>query len=175
MTLIVETGTGVAGAESYASVATASTYWAARGHTASATAWGTAITANREGALREATGFLDAIYGPFYRGQRRGLVQGLLWPRSNALDEARMPLPDLPGEIVAATCELAARALSARLMPDADIDGAIKRKRVKAGPVESEMEYAGTTSVRRFGYVAQMLAPILNGAQPGASTGWAWR
>jgi hypothetical protein len=175
MTLIVETGAGVAGAESYGAVAGASAYWSSRTHNPLAATWTAANTASREGALREASAFLDAVYGPFYRGQRRGLVQGLLWPRSNAMDEARMPLPDLPGEIVTAAYELAARALSGRLMPDADIDGTIKRRREKVGPIEEETEYAGSIPAQRFGYVAQMLGPVLTGAQPGASGGWAWR
>lgn len=175
MALTSETGTGVAGAESYGTVAGGTTYWGARSHMTLATTWTAADTSAKEGALREATGFLDAVYGPFYRGQRRGLVQGRLWPRINALDEAGMPLPGLPAELVAATYELAARALSARLMPDATIDGVIKRKREKVGPLEEETEYLGATPAARYGYVAQMLGPILNGAQPGASGGWAWR
>lgn len=175
MAITVETGAGVAAAESYGSVAGGTTYWSARAHDAMSTTWTAAGTSSREGALRESAAFLDAIFGPYYRGQRRGLVQGLLWPRINALDEAGMPLPGLPAELVAATYELAARAISARLMPDADIDGVTRRKREKVGPIEVETEYLGATPAARYGYVSQMLGPILNGAQPGAGGGWSWR
>ena len=48
-----------------------------------------------DGAIREATSFIDGAYGPYYRGVRRGYVQGLLWPRTGACDDAGYPLPDL--------------------------------------------------------------------------------
>ena len=102
-------------------------------------------------------------------------MQGLQWPRTGANDATGYPLPDLPPEIVAAACELAGRAVSAPLAADADSDGVVTRERVKAGPVEAETEFSGATGVKRFGAVGGMLAPVLNGAQPGArGATWAW-
>ena len=110
MTLVVEDGTGVPGADSYAALAGADAYFAARAHLALAATWDAATDANKEGALREASAYLDATYGPHYRGTRRGYVQGLEWPRSGARDDADYPLPALPEVLVRATCELAAGA-----------------------------------------------------------------
>lgn len=172
MALTAEDGTGVEGAESYASVATADSYWGARTHTAFYTAWNAAATATKEGALREATAYLDATWGPAYRGTRKGRVQGRLWPRSEAMDDAGYPLPDLPQEIIDATCELAGRAVSARLADDHDRGGAIKRERV--GPIEVEY-FDGAMAGTTYGHVAGLLAPVLNGTQAGAAPNWNWR
>lgn len=162
MSLIVETGAGVAGAEAYASEATATAYWAARSHTGRAAIWAAATAPKREGALREASATLDALYGQFYRGSRAGYLQGLEWPRSAAKDDDGFDLPSLPPQILAATCELAARALSGPLVPDTDVDGAIKRFREKLGPMETETEYQDTARrTPRHGPVDLILGPVL--------------
>ena len=180
MALTAEDGTGVAGAESYAAVATIDAYWAARAHDPLATNWSGALDANKEGAAREATAFVDGTYGPFYKGSRRGRVQGLLWPRTDAYDDAGYELPGLPQELVNAVCELAARALSGRLAADQAFGGQAKRTRRKVGPIETETEYPdGSPSTTLYGSVSGLLAPILNGLQPDAAPGinasWHWR
>lgn len=174
MSLVTEDGTGVAGAESYASVAGVDTHWAARAHTALAATWTVATTANKEGALREATDYLDASFSQYYRGKRAGRVQGLEWPRSGANDDSGYPLPGLPAELVKATCELAARALSAPLVADLARGGKVKRERVEGA---IEVEYTdGAPTQTSYGVVNQTLAPILNGAQPSAAdASWHWR
>lgn len=180
MSIVVETGQGVAGSESYAATATIDAYWAARTHSALYTTWSAIsnATAKKEGAAREASAYLDATFGPFYRGDRRGRVQGLLWPRSNAKDEAGYDLPGLPAEIVAATCELAARALSAPLAADIDLGARVKSQTKKVGPIEKTTEYfdGGTqATLTSYGAINDMLAPILNGSQPGArNPNWNW-
>jgi hypothetical protein len=177
VSLIAETGSGALGAASYASVARADAYWAERAHSALATAWADADTPQKEGALREATAFLDATYGPHYRGDRRGYVQGLLWPRTNALDEAGYPLPDLPREVVDAVCELAVRALTAPLALDVMRGGQVTRLREKVGPIEEETEWAGGAPVETsYGAVGGLMAQVCRGTQAGASTAtWFWR
>jgi hypothetical protein len=178
VSLTVETGDGVQGADSYAAVATITAYWTARGHSAFAQAWLAASAQAQDGAAREASTYLDATWGPFYRGVRQGYVQGLLWPRSDTKDEAGYPLPPLPPELVAAACELAGRAVTARLAPDIDLGARVKAETKKVGPIEKTTTYADagpappTTS---YGFVAGLLAPILNGAQPNAPlSSWGW-
>lgn len=177
MTLTVETGARVAGADSYVLTATIDTYWSARPHTALSTAWAAATSPNKEGAAREATAFLDAIYGAFYRGTRAGYLQGLEWPRSTALDNDGYPLPNLPPQLVLACCELAARALSGPLAEDATVDGVIKRKREQVGSIVEETEYADHAGrYSRYGAIDGLLAPILTGSQPTAQQPqWSWR
>ncbi len=50
MTIIVEDGTGVVGAETYAAVAFTDTYWSARTHNSLGTTWSAAPLADKEGA-----------------------------------------------------------------------------------------------------------------------------
>ncbi|MBM2293754.1 hypothetical protein JQX09_17635 [Sulfitobacter pseudonitzschiae] len=176
MALTVETGAGVAGADSYASQAFISTYWAARTHNTLAATWAGADSDKMDGAAREATAYLDAIYGQFYRGVRAGYLQGLLWPRSRALDDEGMPMPDLPPELMVAVAELAARALSAPLASDAEIHGPITAQTVKVDVISESTEYGeGARLEPKYGAIDGILAPILNGAQPGAQPSWNWR
>lgn len=172
MTLLVEDGSCVQGAESYASAAYIKTYWTNRPQNAFSAQMLAATDANIEGAAREASGFIDATWGPFYKGKRRGYVQGLLWPRTDALDEQGYPLPDLPVELMIAVAELAARAVSTSLAQDLDRGGMVKM--LKAGSVE--IEYAdGAPGQTTYGVLALTLAPILNGSQPNAPNPlWAW-
>lgn len=176
MTLVAETGAGIVGANSYTTVATITAYWTARQNRVEYAAWIAATTAVQEGAVIEASAYQDATFGPYYRGVRRGYVQGLLFPRTGATDDAGYPLPDLPPELVAATCELAGRAVTAVLSADDEQPGRIKREMLKVGTFAEETEYLhGAARERKYGFVAGLLAPILNGSQPDAPGGnWAW-
>lgn len=178
MALSVETGAGIQGAESYAAVAIIDAYWAARTHDARAAVWSAATAPKKEGAAREATAYMDATWGPYYRGVRRGYVQGLLFPRTGAKDDAGYPLPDMPPEAVAACCELAARAVAAPLAADIDMGARVKSLSKKVGPIEKTTEYfdgAGAALQTSYGIVESILAPLLNGSQPRAPTAnWSW-
>ena len=135
MALVVETGAGVHNADAYTTRMEVSTYWSKHPHDSLATAWTEASDANKDGAVREATAYLDAVYGPHYRGRRKGRVQGLLWPRTDAFDEDGYDLPDLPKELARAVSELAPRALSSRLAPDSDRNLSIAKEKRKVGPL----------------------------------------
>lgn len=177
MTLIAEDGTGIVGAESYASVAQIDAYWNARTHKTEAATWTAATTAKKEGAAREATDFLDAQYGPYYRGARAGYLQGLLWPRTGTEDGAGYALPDLPPMLTAAVAELAVRALSGALMPDASIDGTIKSYSETTGPLSETTVYAdGAAAAPRYGFLQGLMSAVCDGTQPGFNKpNWAWR
>jgi hypothetical protein len=117
MALVVEDGTGLADAESYASVAAADAYATARGLT-----W-TGTETEKEQALRRATSWLDARYrGKWPGDKRRQRFQALEWPRTGAHDMADDPIDyqSVPVEVVNATIEAAAReaATPGGLSPD---------------------------------------------------------
>lgn len=178
MTLICEDGSGVQGAESYASVAWITTYWANRPQSAYAATWTAATSDKQEGAAREATAFIEATWGNYYRGYRRGYVQGLLWPRTDAFDDAKgsdgrgYPLPDLPICLQVAVAELAVRAISDALAQDLDRGGMVSM--LKAGSVEIQYE-KGAPGQPTYGVIALTLAPILNGSQPNSpNPKWGW-
>ena len=171
-TLTVEDGTGVNGADSYCTTAYIDTYWGNRPQLAFSTAWLALDQAHKDGCAREATAYLDAMFGPYYRGRRRGFVQGLFWPRSDALDIEGYPLPDLPPNLMMAVAELAARAASAPLADDLDRGGDVRT--LKAGSVE--ITYAPDAAQNtRYGIVNDLIANLLTGSQPHApNERWTW-
>lgn len=85
MSLVVEDGTGLANAESYASVVTYRAYLAARGIV------DTDTDTQIEQRLRAATDYMQGEYEGAWKGTRIGIVQALDWPRYNVV------LNDLPG------------------------------------------------------------------------------
>lgn len=85
MALIVETGAGLATAESYATVAEASAYCAKRG----LAAWDS--ISDQEVALRLGTDFMQQCFRLQWAGTRATAAQALDWPRYS------VPLPDAPG------------------------------------------------------------------------------
>lgn len=153
MTLIVEDGTGLSSAESYVSVATATTYHAALGNTAWATA--TLVEADVEVALRRATQYIDSHYR--FRGEPLTSTQALAFPRDLGLT---WPIRRLTH----ATCELALRALSGTLHADQD-DRAVTREKI--GPIEVDYgspQFAGQT---RYAVADDLLAPLTAGGARG--------
>ncbi len=167
MALEVENGTGVAGAEAYASVAAADAYWAKRPQSPFATTWA-AVTdvPTKEGALREGADYMDAELGLLYPGKPLTTTQGKLCPRADACDAS---FDGFPATLVAANIELAARAISSPLAPDTDNKGWIKRE--KTGPIETEYGSAGPQD-GSYGAVFRSLSTFLIGL-PGATWNWA--
>jgi hypothetical protein len=177
--LVVETGAGVAGADSYAALAYIDAYWTARPHDPLAATWASTSLLRKAGAAREATSYIDATWGPYFRGRRRGYIQGRLFPRTGAIDDAGFDLPDLPPELPAAVAELAPRALASRLAQDIDQGARVRSLAESVGPISTRTEYfdGGANALRTsYGVVADLLAPLLNGSQPNAPNAlWTWR
>ena len=112
MTLTVEDGSGVPGADAYLSAADARTYWDAHGF-----AYGTVADDLIEAAIRRATVFLEARFRTRWPGRRVDLNdvrQALSWPRKHARDVegARLSETAIPAELLSASAELASRELS---------------------------------------------------------------
>src|SRR2546422_8439109 len=112
LTLIKETGAGLANANSYANAADGDAYHDAHLY---ATTWTSATNANKEKALVMATRLLDAHY--LFFGTRLLKPQALMWPRwgvpdpdhasgRDFLDETQIPV-----NLLNATCELARELL----------------------------------------------------------------
>lgn len=132
MTFTVETGAGVAGANSYVAVAVADTYFADRGGNA---AWSSASTASKQAALIKATDYLDAVCS--FLGTRANASQPLQWPRIGVTDWVSglaVASNVVPDAIVKVACELAAKAAAGvNLLPDQSRGGMISS--VKVGPL----------------------------------------
>lgn len=103
---IVEDGTVVDGANSYASVDDANTYFAALSNPA---AWTSATTETKQQALRVATDWLDTTFRQQWTGVRIDATQPLDHPQLGSIDPWNFPVvvPPLPPKLIAACCEAA--------------------------------------------------------------------
>ena len=142
MTLIVEDGTGLPNAESYASVSFADDYHAKRGNAA----WAGLVDASKEAFLRRGTEYIDAVYT--FKGHRLTDTQALAWPRD---------VEGVPLAVQRATAELALRSINGDLMPDSGPQ--VKSETV--GPI-SVTYMDGASSFTSFSAVNSMLASLLD-------------
>ena len=128
--LIIEDGTGVAGADSYATAAELATRAAAYGWTVPAD------ESAREVLLRRAAEAMNALS---WKGVRAGYGQALAWPRSDVVVDGEY----LPSDLIPAPIKYGQMALAAEIHAD-DIDppetrrGAVLREKVDV----LEVQYA---------------------------------
>ena len=104
--MIVEDGTGLPNADSYASVEFADSYFSARG----VTGWGSLTQQAKEQALIRATDFVDNIYQWF--GKKAVAEQALRFPRVNLKDYEGNDVTGVPVCLKQAVCDAAFMASS---------------------------------------------------------------
>ena len=137
MAFTLEDGSGVEGANAYASDAQVLTYLTDRGRE---TDWIAASVGLREIAIIKATDYIEKRFRSRWIGERESDDQGLSWPRAAAsLDGAVLTSDALPTTLVQAVAEYALRALSATLLPDPTVaaagsSGIVQRVRRKGRP-----------------------------------------
>lgn len=161
MSLIVEDGTGYSDSESYISVEDADTYHANRANAL----WAAASTPQKEAALRKATQYLDSVYDAKWRGSKNEYYNALSWPRSGAFDDEGFLIPsdEIPIRLQYATAELALRALSADLLPDAETDAGIRSESVTVGPIADSITYASPEAGRKLYHtVGTLVRPLIS-------------
>jgi hypothetical protein len=159
MSLLIETGAIVSGAESYISAADATTYHTARGNTL----W-TGTDAVKEAALRKAAAYLDGHYRNRWKGVKvrpvpmDGVTEQLLeWPRYDVvISDYLFPCDEIPQRLKDACCELALRALSAPLADD--ITAGVKREKIDV--IETEY-FQGAAPGTTYPLVDQLLSDYL--------------
>ncbi|PHV33322.1 hypothetical protein P9875_17725 [Janthinobacterium rivuli] len=163
--IIIETGAGLADADSYASVAAADARCASLG----LTAWAALAEASKEIALRKAVQFM-ASYRTRWAGRRVYQHQALDWPRYNVVvDSFIVPSIIVPVDVVNACIDLAVRAGNGEdLLPDLDT-GSNAIKKDKTGPLETEYFQNTTDARERFVAVDALLAPYFGAAGGGNS------
>jgi len=162
MGLIVEDGTGLSNSESYASVAEADAYHAARGNTD----WD--AVDDKEAALRKATEHMLQTYTLRWSGYRAKSTQALDWPRSQA--ERKNVLMGsavegivyyestvVPMEVKRACMELAVRAASAALT--ADLDREVASESVSGAVSVTYVQ--GSRRQVKYAVVDMILEPLL--------------
>jgi hypothetical protein len=164
MALIVETGTGLADAESYATLAQADDYHAARG----ITLWATMSEAEREQALRRATDYMVQAYRTRWAGVRKTDTQALDWPRYDVprrdgpgallYGPSFYPSDAVPVEVRNACAELAYRGAAGPLMADKTRSNYVTREKVDV----IEVEYAAwAPTSESYRAVEALLSPML--------------
>jgi hypothetical protein len=162
MAHVVETGAGLADANSYLSAADADAYFVDHGAPA---AW-TGLAAVKEQALRLATQYLDAVYGARWKGQAMLQTQALDWPRHSAcsVNGWTYASDDLPAALEHACAELAVRSLAGdTLLPDLAPGSTVglTAKSVTAGSVSVSKTFGGVTSpYKKYTLIDKLLADL---------------
>jgi hypothetical protein len=165
MTLIVENGTGMSTAESYISVADATSYHSDRGNIN----WGLLTVQQQEQALRRATDHMLGEYRNRWNGSRVTSTQYLDWPRLGVIKKDSqgangvygmfvVPQSIVPVEVKNACAELAIRAAAGPLRED--LTQAIVREKI--GPLDTTYDKA-TSEQTRYSDVDAMLRVLLRG------------
>ncbi len=103
MNLVVEDGSGVPGAESYASVATLVNYRSVCG----AQIPEGSTEAAMERVLLQGTAYIDYQYAFVWPGRFESMTQGLAWPRLGVVDRTGCAITGIPEGLVRAACEAA--------------------------------------------------------------------
>lgn len=157
--LIVEDGTVVASANSYASIAFADSYHEFRANAD----WLNATDAQKVAALVAATSYVDMRWT--FVGVRSDEDQELEWPRLDAVDRNGFEQEDnVPTVVKQVTAEYALRALDGSLMPDPSLDDNgkfITYKREKVGPLEEETRFSesrGYRTLRPYPYADRLMS-----------------
>lgn len=160
--MVVEDGTGLADAESYAAVEAADAYHAARGNTA----WA-GDPAAKEAALRRGTEYLDGLYRSRWLGRLAVPGQGLCWPRACACTaDGVLPSDAIPAALVRACCEAALREIQdpGGLTPDILPGERVVSETVGPLKVDYAAIRAPTDVLPVIVAVERLVAPLLRSA-----------
>lgn len=156
MTLVVETGSGSATANSYATVEDANEYVSLR----RLTGWGTLTTQAREAALVAATDYLEEVYASLWQGQRVSQDQALSWPREYVVAHG-FPVASnvVPGPVSKACIILAVKVAQGQVLLE-DQGQRVIREKIDV----IETEYSEFSDPRtRYLQVDHSLTPYLEG------------
>ena len=155
-TIVVETGSASATANSYASIADGDAYHATHLY---ASAWHQVGNAQKEKALIWATRLLDEQVS--WDGHKLERDQALQWPRNGVIDRGNFLIDSnvIPQIIKDAVSELARYLLTSDRTAESDTIGF---KRIKAGSVEIEVDKTDRDSQLRIvpKHIFAMLKPI---------------
>lgn len=154
ITITVEDGSGVAGANSYVDLATARAYAEQRGRT---------LPSDDEQAkalIIRSTDYLESFRGK-YKGVKTNASNALQWPRKCVvIDGEDWPDDAIPSELISAQCALIIEANSIELMPTQSGQFVIREK---VGVIETEYSDAiSTTGQPTIPAVDAMLEPLLS-------------
>lgn len=155
MTLTVETGAALSGADTYVDIAYADAYLSSMGYTI----WAPLLDAEKEAALRMAARYLDS---KSYTGTRYTATQALAWPRYGGMfdREFQMAVTDIPTCLKRAQCEAAIRAAQGTLT--ADVSGGFIIEET-VGKITKRYSDYSKSATKTIQVVQDLLKPILDG------------
>ena len=161
MALIVESGAGLPGAESYASVVQADARCASLG----LAAWVALADSVKEVALRLATSGMARDYRARWAGQRVTQAQALCWPRYGVtVDGFPLGSATVPQDVINACID---RAALDQLTPATAAVQQVKKKKI--GPIEREFFEVAAATGDRYADIDAALAPYF-GASGGSNS-----
>ncbi len=164
MALTVEDGTGLAGADSYLSLAAFKAQMDAWGYV-----YGAIADADLEVALRRATDYIDTKFR--YKGNKLTAAQALEFPRSDLFDWSSYAITGVPVRVKRACAELAFKATSTSLHEDLARGGMVTSESV--GPISvsySDKAPAGTVFTAAKGFLDPFIRDVLDVPTPFFST-----
>jgi len=167
MALIVETGQGLAQADSYFAVADADPYFSER----AMPAWALAGIAAKEAAARQAADYLGFAYS--WRGMVRRTDQRLAWPRVHVpgpYPGVDLASDQVPRQVREAAMLLAHLALSSNLLQERPADRIIESERrelegVGATEISYSVSPAKAADLPRYANVDAILADLILGTR----------
>jgi len=147
---VVEDGSGLATANSYASLVFGDTY---HSRLDAPVAWSGASTVAKYNALRRASAYIDDMLGGRWRGARTSSTQALAWPRAGVVDADTNDTylsNVVPLRLQQATAEVALRVLGGVILqPDiATGAGGIVSSSTSVGGISISETFSGAQSTR---------------------------
>lgn len=142
VTLVEETGAGLANANTYASVAYADAYF--ESHPFYSDNWAEILSADKAILLAAATRLLDSMYQ--WYGYRSTQTQGLDWPRRGVRDtyDYLLPLGTVPDRLRQATAEQAFWLTKGDKSTEAQTSTGLDKLRIDV----IELDFSSSTSTK---------------------------
>lgn len=162
MAFIPEDGTGLANANSFATVDEADTYFADRGNLT----WESLDLEPKQQALVKATDHIEMKFGNRLKGNIEFTIQALSFPRIKLVDREGNLVLGVPVVVKQATFEYAVRAALGPLAPDPTVDASglkLRRKRFRVGQIDTDKTFsrsASASSLKPYPAVDRLLREL---------------
>jgi hypothetical protein len=155
MSIIVEDGSVVDGANSYIDVAFADNYFNLRG----ITEWSDLTGEEKSQALIKSADFIEAVYAQNFKGDKLDPTKFLSFPRANLyINDYLVPEDEIPSNLKNAQCEMALRAGRSEPLI-ADQDKNVIRERIE-GAIDISYDRHSDPATK-YSYVSKLLSVLL--------------
>lgn len=167
MAFLVDDGTGLENANSYATVEAFKEYLGDRGRDIAGLA-----DEKIQQLLIRGSFALDNTYSQRWRGDRASYTQGLDFPRTGAEFNDGTAIAGIPRVVKFAAIEFAYRENSSAVVPDKRTDPSVKRVKSRVDVVEESIEYFKVgegVEVDSYPEITGLLSDVIRGGATGGS------